>query len=81
MSSVSIMPLYDSLNVALIQTPICKRVADPQKVWMSLSSSGTPTQAVELRMGVSRGCAPGWAGLGFCVLPVSSPLTALQKKS
>lgn len=38
-SSVSIMPLYDSLNVALIQTPICKRVADPQKVWMSLSSS------------------------------------------
>lgn len=62
MSSSSIMPLFYILNVALIQIPISKRVADPQNVWMIILFSETESQIARMREDwVPRCavCAPG----------------------
>lgn len=49
MSSISIMPFHYILNVALIQIPISKCVADPRNVWMILSVSEIESQTADAR--------------------------------
>lgn len=86
MSSISIMPLYYSLNVALIQTPISKCVADPWNMWMILSSSEIKPQTKRMPehwgAAVRRVCAPGaathsagWSGLPSASYFLSSHLS------
>lgn len=86
MSSISIMSLFYSLNVALTQIPISKCVADSGNMWMILSSSEIEprTAPPPERWGAAgaEGALPAQrltaqAGLGFRALPISSPVTAL----
>ena len=85
MSSISIMPLYYSRNVALIQIPISKRVADPRRLH---SFSETEPQTARVREGwdaavreraflAQRPLSAGWAK--GCVFPTSPPIAAFLK--
>lgn len=79
------MPLYYSLNVALIQIPISKRVADPRRLH---SFSETEPQTARVRESwdtavreraflAQRPLSAGWAR--GCVFLTSPPIAAFLK--